>query len=355
MFKNTSGRLIESNIKPEILILPLDFDGCTDSKEGREYLKKFILSFIQENPHYKKIILCIFSLRQSVWIDFVNAFKNANFKYGSCSILAEDFFSELKEELALLDIALSFESILTHDVYNKLKPGSTFLAMNKINYRQCLQFRRPSNLVINNEEDTPVTMFAWTGSRPDLSESKMAEHSCQNKDKTDICYMFMHYFAKQLGSQRYTILVIDDLVSVLSNAETYFASHAGLIPDTCLFHGIQHFPFEKKYYPDSYKTSLIQGRGQLNPNFAEDMIRIRQQSLNASCDIYQTNFAHHLSMLDKVLIQANEIESKSMGSNTPESVLGKQAFFQISLPPLSSADLNSACSDVPGSASRKET
>ncbi len=263
----------------ETLVVGIDFDGCSNTEAAREKLKTFIVDFVQENPDYKKLIVCIASLRQSVWLDFVGAAQSKDGFFETCSILGTDFFEVLKASVGA-SIEVFFEPILTYDVYHNLLPGTTFEAMQDVDYQTCLEDKEESYLSGRDINNKPVQMFSWTGSRFGLSVDVIDNWSMANVSKQDICYMLMHHIARYLGDGEFTFLLIDDLASMLFELECFFKENADVVPSTCSFRGIQFDHQNNAFPPSSMVTDCIQGYGKIDVDFQTNMRAIREQSLN---------------------------------------------------------------------------
>lgn len=122
------------------LVLSLDFDGCTDTPEGRTNLIEYITDYCKRNPHYENIHIAIGSLRQSAYSDVNNAHMNSIHFAGrvqSCEILLGEFVTELEskltDEIENPPLVNKME-LLTADIYHNLAEGSTLeLIRSKLN------------------------------------------------------------------------------------------------------------------------------------------------------------------------------------------------------------------------------
>ena len=291
----------------ETLVVAVDFDGCSDTKEASDSLIKFVTEFAAENPEYKKLIVCIASLRQSVWLDFAGAMQSKLAPYASCSYLGSAFVDKIKANIGD-GIEVLFEPILTYDVYHELLPGSTFSAMKQVDYYRFLTVQQDYYLSVMNRHKQPTQLLAWIGSQFGLSSDVVDYWSFGNHSKKDICYMLMHHIANQLGpDSAFTFLLIDDLLPMLRDMELFLSENQTLIPSTCAFRGIQCNATKKVFPPSSEVTDCIQGYGVINPHYQRDMRAMRMQSLDLSDKArYPDKYATQLVILsDKLNVPRN--------------------------------------------------
>ncbi|MCH9755672.1 MAG: hypothetical protein K0U37_00565 [Gammaproteobacteria bacterium] len=278
----------------ETLVLSVDFDGCSDTKYARNALIERIVAFVR-GTSYQNIIICIGSLRQSVWIDSLNAMQNKpDEMYQSCCVLGLDFIEALRPYLDER-ITLSFENILTYDVYHQLQFGTTFSFFQQADYRAYHTSKRPVSWMVDNTEKMPVEMLKWTGTNYDLSEKKTQELSANDTTKKDIMYMQMHHFAQFLGDNtHFSFVLIDDKQPILKKLDQFFSDYAGLIPRTCFFKGMQHAPYERWLEP--IETTWIRGCGVINSAFDVHLREMRMLALKTPHE-YEVIYAAALSEL----------------------------------------------------------
>jgi hypothetical protein len=293
----------------ETLVLSVDFDGCSDTKYARNALIHRIADFVR-GTSYQKIIICIGSMRQSVWIDFLNAMQtNREEVYQSCRILGLDFIEALQPHLDK-NIIISFENILTYDVYNQLPSGTTFSFFQQANYEAYHALEQPVSWTVDNVEKVSVDMLKWSGKHYELSKEKIEELSTNDASKKDILYMQMHYFAQMLGDKTpFSLVLIDDLEPILSKLGRFFSDNPGLVPITCFFKGIQHAPYEQWLKP--IETPWVRGGGIINLPFEQEMRRIRALALQTPHK-YEVVYAVALSKLSKE--HAIKMTADSVGS-----------------------------------------
>ena len=285
----------------ETLVVALDFDGCADERIVREKLRARIVQLVRENPICKNVIVCIASLRQSVWLDFFNSRSGREEPYVSCSILGTSFVDALQATLGE-DISVSFEALLAYDIYNRLEEGSTFQAMQQINYRHCHQQREPKSLSIKNTAAESVEMFAWAGVHFSASKSVLKELSMADGFKRDICHMLMQQISIKLGAdQRFSFLMVDDKGDILKKLMRFLGAHRALIPSNCSFKGMQHCTYSAAHaeYIPFPEMNWIRGSGTMNLDFQKDMRFLRQKCLAVSntSNEYATHYALMLGHL----------------------------------------------------------
>ena len=152
---------------PEVLVVCIDYDGCTDTKEARSRLIRRIVDIALQNPNYKNIIITIGSLRQSVALDFSNAhmyYEADGSQYVSCAVLGTEFMGELNMAIhaAFVDKTgqpplIEFNSQLTADVYNDLELGTPFSQFDASLYQSWRQTRGPVHLPVNDVFGFPIS------------------------------------------------------------------------------------------------------------------------------------------------------------------------------------------------------
>ncbi|MDF1647121.1 MAG: hypothetical protein P1U61_09160 [Legionellaceae bacterium] len=311
---------MEKNSLGETLVLSIDFDACTDTENTRKQLLNRIVNFISEYPQYKQLIVCIGSARQSIWLDFFNATQKRQERYQSCCILGVRFIDELQTALGQ-DITVSFEPILTSDVYSELPLGTTFSFMKTTRYQTYHVEKEAVHIEAMNTQNMPVEMFNWNGKRFNASKARLTELSSHDIFKRDICYMQMHQVARRLGpSTRFSFILIDDKGDILAKLKSFFSQNKSLIPTTCMFKCTQHAPYRNQDFRHIHFSGIswMQGAGEHNVAFEKTMQALRASALQTTLSPlpYEQKYALYLSQFaDKCWAadKASELDVDDLG------------------------------------------
>ena len=193
-----------NNAKNELLVLNIDFDGCTDTPLARQKLADYIVSICLENPHYKEISIIIGSLRQSLLLDLINAHNNAYAHDGqlfSCAIILDEFYSILNVKLQKLPHTppkVNKINFLTYDLYNNLPIGTTFNSMQTKTYNQMFNPQNFDSLPIVDNQGENISklsleeLIAWRNQfsdGPDELEQYLNQQNITQQEFDNYIYL----------------------------------------------------------------------------------------------------------------------------------------------------------------------
>lgn len=301
------------------LALPLDFDGCTDNAMARARLIHYLCELLLKNRQVTCLNVFIGSLRQSLYLDFLNAVGHGftgDTSYLSCNILGLEFMTQLRGALAVAFGAESppsviFQPVLSSDILNNLEIGTTFDQLSqefnrdkseKINHlvkilklKGIIAAKSPSQLgqylaenykTLNTYLDaslTPTTVSVTNrdGSCVNLLNILGVEYGpgnslgLQDILKTTTAWFIAQYMKASMADGHYGVLYVDDRADILSSLTTFFDKYRELLPTQCYFHGL-HFDDRDMARPVHAANFLapIQGTGLANPEYAAVLKKI---------------------------------------------------------------------------------
>lgn len=261
--------------------LSIDFDGCTNTAEARARLIQRITDVVRRQPDLTTIDIYIGSYRQSVYADFHAAYIHNGIRgdndYFSCKVLGQDFIDDLRRSLQTFETypEVTFNPLLSGDIYNHLKDGTQFKIINQSDYAewsQKIRSEKPglSELTGRNQLKETIRLFAFGDGIYHGADSRCSYET----SKTLLLYLQMHTMAirqQQLHpNEKFIFSFFDDKCEILDNLVRFFAAHPELLPDNCSF---QAMPFESRPTETASHTTfpLIHGTGAINFTVANDL------------------------------------------------------------------------------------
>ncbi len=272
----------------------IDYDGCTDTPGAQRVLIQYIVSRALDSTQCTMIQLSIASRRQSLYIDFVNA-KNYYHENGHTLRSAATMLDTVTRLLSaaitasyqehrpgMLPPQIEINPLLTFDVFNQLKPGTSYLWMRQESNYALLNFsEKPVHLLIDNEINEQVCLFSWM--KPEwLHYPKERSIICDDRFKTLTHYMFAHDVSLKFPGKKIALVFIDNCIPLLNHAANLFKSHSQAFPADCYFQGIQLDSATQTM--GSFKTAVIEGEGEANTQWQSDLRHIARQYPTQSGD-----------------------------------------------------------------------
>jgi hypothetical protein len=308
----------------DVLQYCVDYDGCTDTPEAQAALVEHIVQRALKNTKCTHIQLAIASRRQSLHSDFFNALnyylQNQRKLLSAATMLATiERLLKVKITEAYQKIrpdasppAIELNPLLTFDIFNQLKPGTSYRFMSQEDrYASFHASTEPVALWVNNEIDEPVCLFRWMKPEPLKSPSERSI-ICDDPSKTLTHYMFAHHGAIRFPGKKIAHVFVDNLRTLLEHGAAMVESNSEAFPTSCYFQGIQLDVLTRTM--GHFKTAIIQGRGKVNPLWQEGLREIASQNPNtlenASTDRLFAQLTskpkdEHSLMLDRLLSAAN--------------------------------------------------
>ena len=122
---------------PKILVISLDYDGCSDEPYSRLAIVNHVIRTCEVLTSINKIVVMIGSLRQSVLLDLHNSLNHSSFPHFlSCELIYSEFLPLLQTKIHDMNLTqiteIEFAPLLLSDIYNKLETGVTFNAIQHI-------------------------------------------------------------------------------------------------------------------------------------------------------------------------------------------------------------------------------
>lgn len=300
------------------LAVSFDFDGCTDDEAARRRWIAYLCELLQANRQIQHLKVFIGSLRQSVFIDVLNAVckgLQGDLSYQSCKVLGVELIDQLRHAIAQAFGAapqptIEFIPLLNSDVLNQLEVGTTFHCFNH-GYNCFLgeQLRflvgvlqqegkiatdiplEEINACISTHHEAfnaHLTTLGFThadnhlpvrrrdGSEVSLLHSRGVCYdpgtSCGFEDhmKTTTIWLQTQYLDATTHN-KYALLFGDDRTDILASLTTFYKNNKSLLPERCYFHGLQSADYEGsdtlRPTHDLDFLAPIQGTGLANPHY----------------------------------------------------------------------------------------
>lgn len=228
----------------DTLCVALDYDGCMDTHDARNLFIENMLDYLQQHRAYRYVRFFMGSLRQNIFIDYLNAAlyrQKSTDTLNSCRILIDAFFRDFTTRLyetfsETERPSVSFEPILTGDIFYDLEPGSMLTKMSSDDYTSIYQQNKTLDAQIKSWRGGSITVASWVdGKGVDRTEPHPVLPS-----KLDIIYMIAHYVGRQQGPHRqFCVLFFDDKMDILTSAARFFEANRSLLPRTASFQGLE--------------------------------------------------------------------------------------------------------------------
>lgn len=300
------------------LAVSFDFDGCTDDEEARRRWIVYLCELLRANRQIQHLKVFIGSLRQSVFIDVLNAVSKGlqgDLSYQSCKVLGVELIDQSRHAIAQAFGAappptIEFIPLLNSDVLNQLEVGTTFHCLNQgtntflgeqlrflvgvlqqegkiatdisleeINARISTHheaFNAHLTSLGYTHTDNHLPVRRRDGSEVSLLHSRGVLYdpgtSCSFEDqmKTTTIWLQAQYLDATTHN-KYALLFSDDRADILASLTTFYKNNKSLLPERCYFHGLQFADYEGSdtLRPTHNLRFLapIQGTGLANPQY----------------------------------------------------------------------------------------
>lgn len=219
----------ETEVIPEIIFSAgIDFDGCAHDDDSRESIIKHITQTCLSIRNLKKIILMIGSLRQSIYLDVLNAKNNSTYpNYISCTSIIEHIEPRLKEIFP--DIDISADTYLLFDSFQQLQHGTTFKGMQKLFAEINPQYIRDYDLQSN-------TVLESACYHEESGTNLLTANHFADCSKISIIYAQLHHIATQHPDKQIAMHFYDDKISILNNLYKFYNKNLQWIPKNLSLH-----------------------------------------------------------------------------------------------------------------------
>lgn len=153
----------------DLLVVSIDFDGCSDTPNGKQHIINDIVNLTYQSPSITQIVVIIGSLRQSLACDYLNALNNAAFHNGtlmSCRELGTHFIEQLRAALFARDTSMApptveFDPLMISDLLNDLEIGKTYKALHKF-HEKLQSLDSLKQFIIESTRKTYVDLLGYS-------------------------------------------------------------------------------------------------------------------------------------------------------------------------------------------------
>jgi hypothetical protein len=258
-------------MKPKHLIISLDFDGCADRDYSRKEIALYIEKACAKNPSIESIYVIIGSLRQSVYLDLLNAHRNSNAtKLISCTSLYHQLIPIIHELISKMDRQqvpkIHFCPLLMNDIHNHLPTGTTFKAMTDIFSWTKTELskipKRTAEYWVTNQHGERINILS------DDDNKEIADCS-----KVTLIYTQLHYFAQHLDNAPLLMQFFDDREDILSGLNEFYQANHELMPENTQLELILN-KAQLRYKPNQFNQTDIIGKGPVNTHYHELMYQL---------------------------------------------------------------------------------
>ncbi len=257
----------ETEVNPEIIFTAsIDFDGCAHDDDSRESIIKHITHTCQSIRNLKKIILMIGSLRQSVYLDVLNAKMNSTYpNYISCASIIEHIEPRLKEIFP--DIEISADTYLLFDSFQQLQHGTTFKGMQKLFAEINPQYIRDLDLHSN-------TVLESACYHEESGTNLLTANHFADCSKISIIYAQFHHIATQHPDKQVVMHFYDDKIGILSNLYNFYKKNLQWIPENISLHLFKQIAI-KGHNPVKATPTLL-GDGPVNNDYHRQLLNLAE-------------------------------------------------------------------------------
>jgi len=315
------------------LSVVLDFDGCTSTVEARSRLIDHIKDISENSPKITEIDVSIGSTRGTSFMNDFNAYYQHSFgslEPMSCAVLGTNFIGELIKSFKPRNLKISFDGLLLGDILNNLSYGASFKLMyqNSANYKYWLrgEFSHEINGVTKNY--LPITHIRVSPTPDNRAITYSSDDKYVNDEyKILMMYMQMHHKASLDPNKEFVLDFYDDRADILHVIQGFYSANPDLMPSNCCLR-INQFYVEG--YPNIILLNLkeekrvIQGKGKVNPLFAEDICRVNIEHVKLLYgDALQYDKQEALKLLQDCILKAhknNQLEASSTFTATVSEV-----------------------------------
>lgn len=256
-------------VKSKTLVISLDFDGCSDRAFSQEAILNHIVESSKHIEDLTRIVLMIGSLRQSLFLDILNARNNSQYpNFISCTSLYEEFLPRVRESV-VPSIEIIFDTYLQCDSFNQLEPGTTFEVMRKT-------FKEIDHLHINNyeHEHEYFTEYVTTTNKSNDTINLLKARHMADCSKISIIYAQLHRMASLYPEDDIVMHFYDDKTTILGNLHHFYKNNSQWISEQlCLsfYHQIAN--------PEHSPTLIaepLKGKGPTNQNYDTHLLQLAE-------------------------------------------------------------------------------
>jgi hypothetical protein len=236
------------------LVLSIDFDGCSDNEHGQHKIISDVQLLIQNQTNITHIVVLIGSLRQSLFLDKYNAVNYAKCHDSalvSCKQIGDTFITKLRAMLPS-HLFIEFDPLLTSDIYNHLKPGTTYQAM-----QSYFSSAMTSSHIVTNQHGQLIDLLLYRQSSK-LSNSILQTRELIDFTKISILYMQMHHVAHLIPAIPIYFRFYDDRTDIHHKLKNFFKTHPYCIPQNITWHSIRNDSQDSAIATESMFESPIQ-------------------------------------------------------------------------------------------------
>lgn len=278
------------------LVLSVDFDGCSDNAHGRLKILTEVQAYLQHHPNIQKIVIIIGSLRQSLFLDKYTAIDYAayhNSSLVSCKLIGESFLEDLRRSLPS-NIHISFDPLLTSDIYNHLQAGTTFQAMQTYFSRDIKEVSH----VVSNKHGELIDLLLYP--QPTTKDLQLqGSRELIDFTKISIMYLQMQHMANLMPEDSITFRFYDDREDIHRKLNSFFHTHPYSIPKNMTWNSVLNNSQDEELSTKTMLDVPLKGEGPIESRYMEILLHLLE-----TCPFDMIDDHINQQILEQILVQA---------------------------------------------------